>query len=578
MTRLRLTLLFLTALLIYGNTASANLAGTVFVSTSDGTPVKNGAFGLLADVYIDGLGLPDGFYYFQVTDQSGKTLLSTDTANCRLLVVANGRVSGAAPGAGLCTHVNGTINSSNGTRPVQLNPFSVTPNKSGAYKVWVIPQNQASVSSSDLRVLEFDARNAQTDNFKVRVGEVIQGSCQPASALSVLVSGKNVVAYVAKGSWVTNKTGVAAVNVEGKSITNTLIPTRSVMNSCASDPITGQTVCTANLTDVYLLKGNGLDQDVPVNPLTSGASDFLTFSDGSCMTCNVTMDAEHHRAVLGVGIANTFGGGGFQFLNLGSSPAFEPVFKSQAFRGFPLPNISEAPLIDPIRNLLLSTNEHSNFEIINVKDSRNPESFVVEISPPDNPNPILDSPGEDCSTGIALASMSSLMPSQVFLADLSDVRFSPPPSPDLPGGWGAPFKIQTLSDSFLTSGASGVAVAQGTHIGVLSSETGPSGANQLTAFSLPPVSGGGATPAINDWITCSLVDFIFGFDPHTVTAYKSPDNGHAMAVFSNIDATRLAVVDLTDMLDPTIVARPNASHACGSGALAAPLVRFIDLP
>ena len=32
------TLLFLTALLIYVNTASSNLAGTVFVSTSDGTP------------------------------------------------------------------------------------------------------------------------------------------------------------------------------------------------------------------------------------------------------------------------------------------------------------------------------------------------------------------------------------------------------------------------------------------------------------------------------------------------------------------------------------------------------------
>ena len=577
MTRRRLTLvsftlLFLTALLIYINTASANIGGTIFISTSDGTPVKNGTFGVLGDVYIDGLRLPDGTYYFQVTDQSGKTLLSTDNASCRQLVVVNGGVSGTIP-SGLCTHVTGT--SDNGTRPVQLNPFNVTPNQSGVYKVWVIPTSRATISGSDPRVLDFNNKDALTDNFKVRVEEVIQGSCQPASALSVLVSGKNVVAYVAKGSWVRATTGVAAVNVEGKSITNTLIPTRSAVNSCASDPITRQTVCTANETDVYVLKGTGLDPDVPVNPLTSGGSDLLFFSDGVCKTCNVTMDSAHQRAVIGVGLQGTLNRGGFQFLNLGPSPSFEPPFASQATRFSPRSNISEAPLIDPIRNLLLSATENDIFELINVKDSKNPQFFMVlAVLLADNTFAVLDSPGEDCSTGIAWATLSSLMPSQVYIVDLSDATFT-----DFqPGGWGAPQQIQTLSDSFLTSGASGVAVAQGTHIGVLSSETGPSGANTLTAILLPPVSGGGATPAINDWITCSLPDFILGSDPHTVTAYKSPSDGHAMAVFSNIDATRLAVVDLTEMLDPTILPRPTASHTCGSGSLPPSLVRFINLP
>jgi hypothetical protein len=39
-------------------------------------------------------GLPDGRYYFQVTDPSGSTLLSTDPAACRQLVVNGGRLAG----------------------------------------------------------------------------------------------------------------------------------------------------------------------------------------------------------------------------------------------------------------------------------------------------------------------------------------------------------------------------------------------------------------------------------------------------------------------------------------------------
>src|SRR6185369_4489032 len=131
----------------------------------------------------------------------------------------------------------------------------------------------ATVSGSDPKVLSFANSNAVTDNFKAQAEEVVQGSCQPSSSLSVLVSGSNVVAYVPKGNWsVTLNTGVAAVNLEGSSITNTLIPTTSVVNSCASNPVTGQTVCTANNTDVYIIKGTTLDPTLATNPLTSAGS------------------------------------------------------------------------------------------------------------------------------------------------------------------------------------------------------------------------------------------------------------------------------------------------------------------
>src|SRR6185369_8804631 len=189
----------------------------------------------------------------------------------------------------------------------------------------------ATVSGSDPKVLSFANSNAVTDNFKAQAEEVVQGSCQPSSSLSVLVSGSNVVAYVPKGNWaVTGTTGVAAVNVEGASITNTLIPTTSVVNSCASNPTTGQTVCTANNTDVYVFKGTALDGTVSPNPLTSGGSGFIFFSGGNCTNCGVVMDATHNKAVLALSVGAV---GGFQFLNLGTS-SFEPPFASMAPSGF----------------------------------------------------------------------------------------------------------------------------------------------------------------------------------------------------------------------------------------------------
>jgi hypothetical protein len=117
-------------------------------------------------------------------------------------------------------------------------------------------------------------------------------------------------------------------------------------------------------------------------------------------------------------------------------------------------------------------------------------------------------------------------------------------------------------------------VAQETHTGVV---TGEFGGNMLTAIALPTTSGSGI-PAITDWVTCSISGFSNGFDPHTVAAYQSPNSGDAIAVLANGGATTLEVVDLTKMLDPTIVPRTVGGHGCASVSLPATVVGSVSVP
>jgi hypothetical protein len=82
-----------------------------------------------------------------------------------------------------------------------------------------------------------------------------------------------------------------------------------------------------------------------------------------------------------------------------------------------------------------------------------------------------------------------------------------------------------------------------------------------------------------DWITCSIGrGFQNGFDPHTVTAYQSPNGGNAIAVLANAGASNLAVIDLTSALNPTIVPRTAGGHGCAAGTLPSNVVSFIPVP
>jgi hypothetical protein len=569
-----------TLLAVYGIhqvDAAPGSSGAIFTTDESGTALNWKIYPHSTDVYLNGgpdnrtaAGLPDGNYYFQVTDPGGDELLSTDDAECRQLIVVGGRVAGAA---GPCSHLTGTPNPDNGVTPVQLAPFLPTPNSAGVHKVWLVPADKASIGD-DPRVLDFARQHAKTGIFKVaETTELPVGSCQPANSLSVLASGSDVIAYVPKGNWrITQVTGIAVVNLEGSAMLPTVnpIPTTNVVNSCASNSVTGQTVCTANNNDIYVI--GDTTATPPVTTLTSDAVGSLFFSGGTCINCNVAMDAVHNKAAIGLalGAGPT---GGFQFLDIATN-ALEPAFATKAPGSFP---ISEAPLIDPLRDLLLNPTEANEYELIDIATSTSPAFFENSVAPLAEPGvpARLDSAGEDCETGIVLAPFEFLRPSQVYIANLSST--SATFTPGVPGSWSAPSQVQVLSESYLAEGANAVAVAQGTHTGVLSGEFG---LDYVTAIALPAeMDTSSAIPAISDWVSCRIGGgFQMGYDPHTVSAYQSPANGHAIAILANGGATMLAVVDLTSMLDPTIVPRTVGGHACASVTLPAAAVSVLPIP
>jgi hypothetical protein len=160
-----------------GSAIASQLSGAIFTTTSDGTTVNANIYDNKEDVYLNGGPqnqngslLPEGDYYFQVTNPPGsgptEILLSSDNADCRQVHVgANGRIEAAI---GSCPHATGTLNTANGSLPVQLFPFDDTPNPGGEYKVYLITKSAATIDADDPRVLHFTSDNAKTDNFKVK--------------------------------------------------------------------------------------------------------------------------------------------------------------------------------------------------------------------------------------------------------------------------------------------------------------------------------------------------------------------------------------------------------------------------
>lgn len=173
-------------------TLTAGVSGAIFTTNSNGTVVNGNQYDSPCSVYLDGgpgphapasaAGLPDGDYYFQVTDASGKTLLSTDRVSNRRLHVAGGVITGWTGNFIDPIHVTGpdqvhpelggvTVRLANLSCPVD---FSASPNNGGVYKVWVTPVNsfvgdatQVDSSCSGNCFHGFVPSASKTDNFKV---------------------------------------------------------------------------------------------------------------------------------------------------------------------------------------------------------------------------------------------------------------------------------------------------------------------------------------------------------------------------------------------------------------------------
>src|SRR5713101_8507403 len=164
--------------------ASANSVST---TNADDSVVNQNLYDAKTDVYISGkpttcggIGLtPDGTYYFQVTDPSGATLLSSDSLNCRILTVTNGVITAYA--GGCAGHNTGTpiVDCLDNKVTVQLAPFDDTPNPGHVYKAWVEPTTVTLPDGCDPTADEisnhdawaacgnFDSSSSKTDNFRV---------------------------------------------------------------------------------------------------------------------------------------------------------------------------------------------------------------------------------------------------------------------------------------------------------------------------------------------------------------------------------------------------------------------------
>ena len=251
-------------------------------------------------------------------------------------------------------------------------------------------------------------------------------ACLPSSSLSVLVQGSNVLSYIPKGAWDLGTTGVSLIQVEGTGVTPGVIKTSNAVNSCSSNSTTGQTVCTANNTDVYLISGLTL-----LKKLTSSGSGTISFTGGSCTNCGVAFNAATNQAVIGLAISSNVGG--FQFLDLGgAAPAFEKAFKSKS----PTGEVSEDIAVDPTRQLLLSPNESATYEVLNIATSTSPKFFENDLSSTALGG-TYDSAAEDCATGVALS--TDEFTGNLYLGDLNQATFTPG-SPA--GTWTAPQQLQ----------------------------------------------------------------------------------------------------------------------------------------
>jgi SdrD B-like protein len=209
--------------------AHAQLSGAIFTTKGDGTTVDLNLYDFRSDVYLNGgpqnlngAGLPVGTYYFQVTDPSGSTLLSTDNAVCRQLVVGlnsdgKGVIQGAAPAsvtAG-CAHANGTLNPTNGSIPVQLIPFDFTPNAGGEYKAWLIAQtSNTTIDGTDPKVLHFLNSDTKTDNFKVKESEECPNPLDCVEPSGPFISGFKFYDANVNGIFDSNEVGIQHWKIE----------------------------------------------------------------------------------------------------------------------------------------------------------------------------------------------------------------------------------------------------------------------------------------------------------------------------------------------------------------------------
>lgn len=150
-------------------------SGAIFTTVEDGSEVNFNIYPSKESVYLDGgpgpgapqtaAGLDDGEYYFQVTDPSGRVLLSQDDIECRRFTVVDGVISSLS---GTCAAPHDTgFDVDWGATTIQLMPYADTPNNGGVYKVWVTQVGDYNCGDRSAKNC-FVPAHSKTDNFKIR--------------------------------------------------------------------------------------------------------------------------------------------------------------------------------------------------------------------------------------------------------------------------------------------------------------------------------------------------------------------------------------------------------------------------
>ena len=339
-------------------------------------------------------------------------------------------------------------------------------------------------------------------------------ACVPTSSMGVVI-GSTVTAYVPNGSWSSGGPGIRVVPIEPVG-TPTPIATTPLINSCAANPATGAAICTGNDTSVYLVNGT----TSPPILLNSSSNAQASFSGGTCNNCGVAVNALTNTADISMGYSPSPSSSAIQVLNLTTQGFSTPVASPHT--------VSENISVDPTRNLVLSASESNFYDLFQTDSSGQIVPSGIH-SNNINMGGEPDSSGEDCSTGIVLA--PSEFGDQLFLADLSQISYPTPTT------WTAPSQNQVFPEfGSLSAGPSSIVVAPGTtHLAVVAGEFS---GNLVGVIQLPATSGSG-TPAVSDYVVFTIpsspdgLAFANGYDPHTTTAYTSPNNGKAYALLAS---------------------------------------------